>query len=51
LVLSTIEPTPFVEDKQSVPLVVALSAFMAVFLFSSLILAVFEAVKERSGKK
>ena len=51
LVLSTIEPTPFVEDKQFVPLVAALAAFMTVFLFSSLTLAVFEAVKERSGKK
>jgi len=51
LVLSPIEPTPFVEDKQFVPLIVALSAFISVFFFSSLILAVFEAVKERSGRK
>lgn len=51
LTLSTLEPTPFVEDKQFTPLIVALCAFVATSLFSSLILAVFEAVKERSGNK
>lgn len=51
LTLSTLEPTPFVEDKQLMPLIVALSTFIATFLFSSLILAVFEAIKECSGKR
>lgn len=51
LVLSTIEPVPFVEDKKFAPLIVALSAFIATLLFLSLILAVFEVAKERSGKK
>ena len=51
LTISPIESTPFVENKRFAPLIVAISIFLTTFLFSSLLLAVFIAIREHSGKR